>query len=64
MIIIIFILFSKFLYPIPNPPRLSDGTDQTMDSNLYPRFKVVDDQVINNMKHLFDDRSTYPDKCM
>lgn len=56
---------SKFLYPIPNPSRLSENTDQAVDSNLYQRFKVVNDQVISNMKDLFEDVSTlnsYPDK--
>ncbi|CAG8439008.1 18951_t:CDS:2 [Rhizophagus irregularis] len=46
--------------------RLSENTDQAVDSNLYQRFKVVNDQVISNMKDLFEDVSTlnsYPDKA-
>ncbi|RIA86191.1 RNA polymerase II transcription factor B subunit 4 [Glomus cerebriforme] len=57
---------SKFLFPIPTPPRLSEDTDQVVDSNLYQRFKVVNDQVIGNMKDLFEDITTlnsYPDKA-
>ncbi|CAI2163012.1 14541_t:CDS:2 [Funneliformis geosporum] len=46
--------------------RLSEDTDQTINSNMYQRFKVVNDQVINNMKELFEDLSklnSYPEKA-
>ncbi|RHZ76478.1 hypothetical protein Glove_197g60 [Diversispora epigaea] len=59
---------SKFLYPIPTTrqkTRRSHGdSDQSSNSNMYQRFRVIDDQVTSNMKALFENEAlkSCPDK--
>ncbi|CAJ0824833.1 11861_t:CDS:2, partial [Entrophospora sp. SA101] len=50
--------FSKFLYPIPLESKsesLQQKSDKSINSTLYQRFRVINDQVILNLKTLIKD---------
>ncbi|CAG8632860.1 3319_t:CDS:2 [Acaulospora morrowiae] len=56
---------SKFLYPIPSSGQTHESSDQSSDSSMFQKFRVVDDQVILNIKELLETEeipSSYPDK--
>lgn len=59
---------SKFLYPVTDEADLRAASRESRgskDANVYPNFKVVNDQVTFGLKRLFQDVNTpqsYQDK--
>lgn len=59
-------LCSKFLYPVTEEEENRRKTNPTMitkDANVYPNFKLVNDDIIESLKSLMEDTET-PQKNM